>query len=359
MTAPIARIEPLQALRGLAAFLIMAKHALYEVDLISSIEFNYGDYSNFVVGIDIFFVLSGFIMVYTSWGKSGLGAAKEFMFRRIIRIVPIYWFYTAVLAVIALTIPQVLGKAEFIPIDFLKSLFFIPYLNSAGDFQPLLANGWSLNYEMYFYAVFAACLILPARYSLIALSAFFFAVVFTSGFGVSGRVVAFYSNQIILEFLAGALIGYFFMKGARLPQWCFWLGCVFTVLAMIALLFTNTLNEMGVDYNRAMIAIVMISLLVLPKGAEYIRMPRWSVISGDASYTIYLSHPFAIGAVTQAVLLLGMENVIHPWIVFITIVGVSVGGGIIAYYLLEKPLLSITKSLIKKKQTPAPQESPA
>ena len=85
-------------------------------------------------------------------------------------------------------------------------------------------------------------------------------------------------------------------------------------------------------------------------------MPRWSVIVGDASYTIYLSHPFAIGAVTQAVLLFGGEDVIHPWIVFLVILGVSISGGVAAYYMLEKPLLSFTKTLIKKKQIPAPQE---
>jgi len=359
MTAPIHRIEPLQALRGLAAFLILAKHALYEVDLISLIDFNYGNYSNYVIGIDIFFVLSGFIMVYTSWGKSGFGAAKEFMFRRIIRIVPTYWFYTAVLALVAIFLPQVLGTAEFVAVDFVKSLFFIPYENTAGDFQPLLANGWSLNYEMYFYAVFALCLILPARWSLAALSVVFFMIVFTDLFGIDGEIAAFYSRPIILEFLAGALIGYFFMKGVRLPSWMFWLGVVFTCLAMVALLYTDALKAADVDYNKPIIAIVMIALLVLPKKAAAFQMPRWSVVLGDASYTIYLSHPFAIGAVTQAVLLFGIEDVVHPWAIFITIIGVSLVGGVMAYYILEKPLLSVTKSLINKRQKTASQESPA
>ena len=358
MTAPIHRIEPLQALRGLAAFLILAKHALYEVDLISPIDFNYGNYRFYVIGIDIFFVLSGFIMVYTSWGKSGLGAAKTFMFRRIIRIVPIYWFYTAVLALIALFLPQVLDKAEFIPIEFLKSLFFIPYINSAGDLQPLLANGWSLNYEMYFYVVFALCLILPARYTLIALSVFFISIVATDCFGLEGVLADFYSRPIILEFLAGSIIGYLYMKGDRLPNWCFWLGWLFTGAVMFALLYTDTLIEAGINYNKPIIAVIMIALLVLPKQAAGFKMPRWSVVAGDASYSIYLSHPFAIGAVTQAVLLFGMEGIIHPWMIFLTIVAVSLIGGVIAYYILEKPLLSFTKGFIKKEQKPAPQESP-
>lgn len=356
MTAPVARIEPLQALRGLAAFLILAKHALYEVDLISPIDFSYGNYSDYIIGIDVFFVLSGFIMAYTSWGKSGLGAAKEFMLKRIIRIVPIYWFYTAVLAVVALILPEVLGQASFVLADFMKSLLFIPYFNG-DNLQPFLANGWTLNYEMYFYAAFAVCLILPARYSLFALSLFFFSMVFTDTFGLSGAAALFYSRVITLEFLAGALIGYFFMKGARLPSWCFYIGVAFVAFVMGALLYTDTIDALGYDYNRPMIAIIMLALLVLPKGAEYVRMPKWSVLIGNASYTIYLSHPFAIGAVTQAVLLFGVQDIIHPWFVFLTIVGVSIGGGIIAYYILEKPLLSFTKSLINKKKKLVIQEN--
>ena len=125
MTAPIGRIEPLQVLRGIAAILIMAKHALYEVDFISPSDFNYGNYKNYTVGIDIFFVLSGFIMIYISAGKkTGFKAAVDFYIRRIVRIVPIYWFYTFLLAGVALIIPEVLDKAEFVVIDFIKSLFF-------------------------------------------------------------------------------------------------------------------------------------------------------------------------------------------------------------------------------------------
>ena len=356
MTAPIYRIEPLQALRGLAAFLILAKHALYEIDTISPIVFNYGNYDNYVIGIDIFFVLSGFIMVYTSWGKSGLEASKTFMLRRIMRIVPIYWFYTILFALIALYLPQVLGNAEFLVSDFFKSLFFIPYINSVGDMQPLLAVGWTLNYEMFFYIVFAVCLVLPVRLSLIALSVFLMALVLTDFFGMEGNLADFYSRPIVLEFLIGSLIGYLYMKQVRLPAWFFWVGCVFTLVSIIALLYTDTLIELGVDYNKANISMIIVALLVLPKKAATYKLPKWSVVLGDASYSVYLSHPFSIGAVTQSFLLMGWVNVVHPWIIFALSVFVSLVGGVIAYYALEKPLLSVTKGLIKKEQKPAPQE---
>jgi len=89
-------------------------------------------------------------------------------------------------------------------------------------------------------------------------------------------------------------------------------------------------------------------LLVLPQRAENFPMPKWGVYIGDASYTIYLSHPFAIGAITQILLLLGWQNVIHPWFMFVTIFLVSIIGGCLAYKIIEKPLLSFTKGLVYK-----------
>ncbi len=348
MTAPIARIEPLQLLRGLAAILIMVKHAIYEVDQIAP-DFNHSSYQNYRVGIDIFFVLSGFIMIYISRGQSGISSAKEFIFRRLLRIVPTYWFYTFLLLAVALVIPQVLGKAEFIPVDFIQSLFFIPHLNVAGEMQPFLANGWSLNYEIYFYVVFALCLILPARYSLWAMAAYFVASIATGFFGAGGVLLDFYGHPIVLEFLAGAIIGYLFLKNIRLPSYFIYVGLAFIIGAVLGLIFIEPFEAYGFFYSKPLVGILSVALLVLPKKAEYMLMPRWGVFIGDSSYTLYLAHPFAIGAVTQVVLLLGLEDILNPWLMFFFIAVVAIVGSCIAYVVIEKPLLSFTKGLVYKK----------
>lgn len=347
-----ARIEPLQALRGLAAFLILSKHAIYEVSITSTLPFHFGNIGYYTIGIDIFFVLSGFIMVYTSWGKSGFAAAKDFAFRRIIRIVPIYWFYTFVMAAVALFIPQVLGEAVFVPIEFVKSLLFIPYENTVGDLQPLLANGWSLNYEMYFYSIFALCLLFKPKIGLPLLAVYFVGSVWTGFWGApEGVYQRFYSHPIVLEFLFGAVIGAMFKMNVRLPQSFIYLGFAFLAGAIFAAVFLiDVLAAQGISYNKALISTIMVALLVLPKGAEYLRMPRWSVFCGDASYTIYLSHPFAIGAVTQAVLLFGLQGVVNPWVIFALIAAVCMVGGGIAYLLIEKPLLLLSKNYINNKK---------
>ena len=347
MTAPIPKLETLQILRGIAALLIVAHHALYEVNIISPKNFNYGSNQYYTVGIDIFFVLSGFIMVYTSWGKAGLRSAKSFIMRRVIRIVPIYWFHTLLIGLVALVMPQVLGSAEFVLVDFIKSLFFIPYVNTAGDLQPILANGWSLNYEMYFYIIFAVCLLFPSRLSLLVLGAYFLGTVSTGFLSLDNLYADFYSRPIILEFFVGAVIGYLFMKGFRLPSWFIYIGALFIVLSVLTLFYTNMLSEyLPMEYYKPFVGFFSVLLLVLPKGAEKLKMPRPAVFMGDASYTIYLSHPFGIGAVTQMVLFLGWESLISPWLIFIAVFAACIIGGAIAYLLIEKPLTVYLKRVL-------------
>jgi exopolysaccharide production protein ExoZ len=336
-------------MRGIAAILIMSKHALYEVSQISPVDINYETFRYFSVGIDMFFVLSGFIMIYISREQQGFTAAREFLVRRFLRIVPTYWFYTFVLLGVAMIMPQVLGTAEFVPLHFLKSLFFITYENTAGDLQPFLANGWTLNYEIYFYVIFALCMILPVKFGLPVMALYFISSVATDFYGLGGINDQFYARPIVLEFLAGSIIGWLFIKNIRLPSWCFWVGVVYTVGAIITLLFPDTFKMItGLDYSRMFVATICIALLVLPKGAEYVPAPKWGIRLGDASYTIYLSHPFAIGAITQAVLLMGWQNTLSPWIIFWTIFVVAIIGGLIAYQIIEKPLLSWGKKLLYK-----------
>lgn len=347
MTATIQTIDTLQVLRGLAATLILLRHAFYEVSVISPMAFDASVSEFFRVGVDIFFVLSGFIMVYISWGQTGAVAAKNFFLRRVIRIVPTYWFYTFVLLGVAMVIPQVLAKAEFVPVDFVKSLFFIPYINSAGELQPFLAGGWTLNYEMYFYALFALCLFFPPRIGILLLSAWFVASTATGFFGIEGAAATFYSNMIVLEFLAGSLIGLLFVNNIRLPRIFFPMGAVFVLASIAALVaFRQPILDMfGMAYPMMVVGILSVLLLALPRGSENVKMPRFGVFIGDASYSIYLSHAFGIGAVTQLVLLAGLETALSPWLILAVTAGVSLAGGCIAYLLIEKQLIALGRKI--------------
>jgi len=345
-------LEPLQAVRGLAALLITAKHALYEVEVVSSQGFQSPSYGQYILAIDVFFVLSGFIMIYTCGAKIGLKAAKDFMLRRIIRIMPLYWFYTFLLLAVALIIPHVLDNAVFEWRGFLKSLFFIPYINPANDLQPFLAVGWSLNYEMYFYAIFALCMLLPGMKMLAAMTTYYLGTVILGPMLLpSGVTETFYTNPIVLEFLAGAWIGMAFIKNIRLPE-KFKIPCV-AIAALVTLpVFNPELYTAltGFEYSRMLAAIIILACISLPRGMEYVQMPRFFNLTGDSSYTIYLSHAFFIGAVTQLVLLTNIEPWIPSWILFAIVMIFCIFGGWIFYWLFELPMVKGIKDYLRSKR---------
>ncbi len=132
------RFSSIQTLRALAALSVLFYHE-------SSTKFTVG-----AVGVDIFFVISGFIMGTIGYRETPL----DFMMKRIIRIVPLYWLVTAAVCLVSL-IPGVFHQFSCDLPSLLQSLFFIPYVNQAGHIEPLMVPGWTLNYEMFFYAVFA------------------------------------------------------------------------------------------------------------------------------------------------------------------------------------------------------------
>jgi peptidoglycan/LPS O-acetylase OafA/YrhL len=134
--SPPARADSLslvsiQALRAIAALLVFWGHAINAVTLEVPADFPhlYGPF-----GVDIFFVISGFVMVYSSEGLFGQpGAPIKFFARRIARIVPLYWAATAIL--VWFVVPYASTKAV------LGSLFFAPRIPSEA---PLLFVGWTL-----------------------------------------------------------------------------------------------------------------------------------------------------------------------------------------------------------------------
>src|SRR5690349_19756820 len=135
-----------QYLRGIAAMLVVLHHLHFEGTQL-------GPY-----GVKVFFVISGFVMWHTTL-LSDI-SVTAFWRRRIVRIVPLYWIFLSILIVIALFTPQYLNSTVVTPEAAIKSYFFIPHYNTSQNIiAPLLIPGWSLNYEMFFYFIFGAALL--------------------------------------------------------------------------------------------------------------------------------------------------------------------------------------------------------
>src|SRR3569623_79790 len=170
------RLDGLQILRFFAAFAVLLEHVVHE-----ALSFGIADPAlhaleafDFGVGVDVFFVISGFIMYYISAGEFGRpGAQSRFLPRRIIRLVPLYWLFTLAMLAAMLLVPGQLAHTVLDPLHILASFVFVPWLDSTGLAHPILGLGWTLNYEMYFYVLFSFALLLPRRIGLLALTALF------------------------------------------------------------------------------------------------------------------------------------------------------------------------------------------
>jgi exopolysaccharide production protein ExoZ len=196
------KIHFLQAARAIAAWLVVTDHALLEIsgnapdNPITHLAWWLGG-----AGVYVFFVISGFIMVHISWESFRRRAAStDFFRRRIIRIVPLYWLAT-IAALAAHKIWATHGThAGWL--DVVRSLLFIPYFSGEDGWYPILPGGWTLNYEMMFYVVFALGLTLPRKAALPAVAMALLALIAFGPYSGIGAV-AYLASPIVVWFLLG------------------------------------------------------------------------------------------------------------------------------------------------------------
>ena len=281
MAAAADTIVSIQWMRALAALVVV----LFHLDIAP-----WG-----ASGVDVFFVISGFIMWRTTEQRNMDPAT--FYRHRIWRIVPIYWMYTILLALALLAMPSAFSRLEFDWAHFATSFFFIPWQSPTnGLLAPFLVQGWSLNYEMFFYLIFGAALMLAPRLRLAVVSGVLIGLVVlglvVAPTSAAGRV---YSDPLLLEFLAGVWIAWFWSRfGARLPV-PFGLAMILT--GLVCLVASAHLSDAVTGLQRLTVWGIPSVLMVvgaLSIESTFLSLPAIGRLLGDASYSIYLSHTFII-----------------------------------------------------------------
>lgn len=273
-SAAAPKFHGLQYLRALAALMVALLHTAQQIPAYTADL----ECPRMGTGVDLFFVISGFIMAVTGARLS----AGEFLKRRLMRIVPLYWLLTSVLAAQAILQPQLFRTTVVTAQTYLLSLLFVPFHNPGhgGDLKPLLVPGWSLNYEMFFYALFALVLWLkPQRMTLLCCG-------LLGLLAALGNVLpSFYTQPLILEFGLGILVAHIY------PHLRLSAGASAALAAGgFAALLSNDfapLQMLGAS------AVVLGTVCWERSGA----LPRWrpGVLLGDASYSLYLLHIFVLG----------------------------------------------------------------
>jgi peptidoglycan/LPS O-acetylase OafA/YrhL len=194
----------IQALRAVAAWIVVFHHYIqifgepYFNSSLSYLITNYG-----AIGVDLFFVISGFVIYSSIDGKNI--TPLRFAIQRLARVAPAYWVFTAISAITIIYAPYIMPSAKFDAVFMLKSLLFIPDYNPSGlGIFPLLPVGWTLNFEMAFYFVFFVSLFLPRKLLFISLALGIYAI--QSQSGALGNEFSFYAMSTIYNFLIGVVL---------------------------------------------------------------------------------------------------------------------------------------------------------
>ncbi|NIJ55308.1 acyltransferase family protein [Dyadobacter arcticus] len=282
-------LNSIQILRAIAALLVVFAHFEFVKPAVGGF------------GVDIFFVISGFIMAYIVDKNP-----DAFLYRRLVRIVPIYWFMTLLTVVLFLFKPTWFRNVIINSYAVIKSLLFIPYrIEGSG---PILSLGWTLNYEMFFYVVIALCIGFFGSKKGMTICLLFlplFVLVFNI-FPPTSYVLAFYSGSIVLEFVIGSLLFYYWKQEKNaLPTSVKNLGIVLGVLSFGYLIIADHLYDPRVYrflvFGIPALCVTNMFLILEEKVNPKNKVHALAILLGDASYAMYLVHPFVIYAFIRLV----------------------------------------------------------
>ncbi len=341
------QLQSVQILRAVAALAVVAFHfgqpLVDDFALLPSNPLPMGS-----DGVDIFFVISGFIMAYTTAGVDQRSPG-QFAWKRLARIVPLYWVLTLALFALSAVAPELLSTGSASLADLGKSLAFIPYVRDDGMAVPILFLGWTLNYEMFFYAVFTIALLLAPRFRLQAVIGAMVALVavgaaFRDQLDFLGR---FYTDGLILEFVWGCLIFVAFDRWKGLLRALSWLWIVGVGLLVFQNFWDVPLPreiEKGLPAAMIVASVIAIELKDGPISRFFQRI-------GDASYSLYLGHPYAVEFCARLAVGLFGATVLGAIAGGAMSLVLAIGAAILSFHLLERPTNTWLRRFFRPKRT--------
>ena len=340
-----------QALRGVAAIAVVAHHTIRTFTvkagagivppaLIDAPAF----YDTLAFGVDLFFVISGFIMVYVSGAymtadKPILG----FLLKRAARIYPIYIIVSLVLIGLKVMNHLTEGASSFDlqPLRIATSLLLIPAWNEAGGVQPILGVGWTLSYELYFYLLFAVAVVVARKAFFAPLAAFILLAItaFSLLPGGGTAIASFLAKPIAIEFLFGCLVALAIRRGARAPLP--WPSIVLATAALFVAPLALHAEAWRVLCWGLPSAVIVFAAVSLEADGRAPRLPRLFGLIGDASYSIYLVHIMIVGIVGARVGRLVSATIgtgLASTAAVAAVVALATLVGIATYFVVERPI---------------------
>jgi exopolysaccharide production protein ExoZ len=322
-------IDGIQYLRGIAALMVVVHHARHYFPHVES-------WSSFGSrGVDIFFVISGFIMAHATQGYRSdhrLAQAGGFLLKRFVRVVPLYW--------LALLWTD---KREFlnggVTTDSMKDFVFAPHFHPVytDSIFPSLVPGWTINYEMFFYALFAVSMLFGRRRFVVLIAAMA-SLVLLGIVPWSSAAAIFYTSSVLLEFLFG--IGIYFLLRRRLPSVARPLLILITLVGFALLAIDNSDAARGY-LDGPCAALIVGSTVLWAQGLKI----GWLRAVGDASYSIYLFHLASFWIAGALLHRLGIEapTALNVALVLASHLAIAIAAGLLIHRWVERPLLDLLR----------------
>jgi exopolysaccharide production protein ExoZ len=332
-------IKNIQALRAIAANGVLISH-LFIVEQkyshggeVLSAHAHLGAF-----GVDLFFVISGFIMATIARNASW----QKFLFGRATRILPAYWFYTTLILIVSFYVPAYVNSSFEHPPSIWRSYLLIP--DSVG---PLLAVGWTLMHEMYFYFCFALVISLTGafRFRITSLLLIWMVTVICLNAvvqltGISDPVVSVITHPLTLEFIFGAAAGILIQRNCTAFAASTFVGGI--ILFMLVLSLSDDALGLvdGQNWQRAILVGAPCALIVYGVVGTEVRReltaPGWLVVLGNASYSTYLSHVLVLSAIGRMFALMPSHNVYFETAFVIICIIIANIVGLFSYSLIER-----------------------
>lgn len=334
------KLQGIEAARGVAASLVVVYHAARHLDLNGmGLPWAFGIEKFGHAGVDFFFVLSGFIILFAHWGDIGSPASlPRYAERRCTRIFPLYWPVLAAYAVLA-----VLGSRAWSPSI---GEVFANFLLLPSSSEPVVGVAWTLQHEMLFYALFVGLLVSRAL-GLVLIGAWVVWIVAISAGQLAApelRTWQVCASVYNLQFVMGMAAAWISQRW-RAPR-----SGAMAIAGALAFFVVGVAESRGwidgyADPARFLYGVAawlfVVGIVERERESE-LRVPRWLAVLGKASYSIYLVHLLVLGLAYKLFVRLGFSQLdVH--LQHFLLVAVGIAGGVAVSKWVEYPAMGLAR----------------
>ncbi|QZT38751.1 acyltransferase [Halosquirtibacter xylanolyticus] len=351
------KIYSLQLLRAIAAWMIVYHHLMqtfFDFKSDSILGWFFSNKGSF--GVDVFFVLSGVVMYQCIQNRNY--NARQFFVKRIMRIVPVYWFYTLLISLLIYILPTIFDYTSFDIISLIKSLLFIPFDNPSGiGVYPILTVGWTLNYEFFFYMLIALVLSMSNRRVALKVSICMTLMPILSFFLPSHPIWMWViKSPLLYQFIVGLCIADMYKRyGCYINEVSRSLRLVICIVLLTGSGLSLFMPEISGVSNPYIIlstntasASLLVGMFMIMEGLLSFsgKIPSRLLKLGDISYSTYLCHSIIESLVLYGFIVfdINIEDYLLTAVLITTLL--VYWSSVLSYRYIERVSISIGKMMV-------------